>query len=431
MKSKELVKIKSPLSVSIFLTEKCNQKCKFCYTNSGIVGEHISTDKAKTIIDKCAEAEVFDINFTGGEPTLHPDFADIVKYAKDYDFTIGFTSNGQFNAKTTREIVKYIDGATISIHGFRDLHDSLVNKKGSYDKAIRNLEILSDEGVITQVDYTLIKDNLDQLYPFGKFILEKPIHRLGVLRLIHVGRGKGVESPTIEEYNKAFSQMYKLRKEFKDKNIELADAFPYCLVEDERYRKLIRGCSAGVLYAAIDTKGNIKYCPAHKHSIGNIFEDSLEEIWQNNKELERYRKLDWVPESCKSCDYLGDCLLGCRASSEEEKDILLSFQNPSPLKRKKKNKKKNKEIKPERKPRLWKYLKIRRDLDGYIVYHPVFPILYINDIGREILKYCNGKNTIENIICKISEKYNIESKKAELDIESFLGKLGDFISYEA
>jgi len=56
---------------------------------------------------------------------------------------------------------------------------------------------------------------------------------------------------------------------------------------------------------------------------------------------------------------------------------------------------------------------------------------YINDIGREILKYCNGKNTIENIICKISEKYNIESKKAELDIESFLGKLGDFISYEA
>ena len=428
-KEKKLVKIKSPLSVSLFLTEKCNQKCKFCYTNSGVIGEHIPIDKAKKIIDKCAEAEVFDINLTGGEPTLHSDFIDIVKYTKDYDFTLGFTSNGQFNVKTAREIAKYMDGATISIHGFRDLHDRLVNKKGSYDNAIRNLEILSDEGVITQVDYSLIKDNLDQLYPFGKFILEKPIHRLGVLRLIHVGRGKEIESPTIEEYNKAFSQMYKLQEEFKDKKVELADAFPYCLVEDEKYRKLIRGCAAGVLYAAIDTKGNIKYCPAHNQSIGNIFEDSLEEIWQNNEELERYRKLDWAPESCKNCDYLGDCLLGCRASSEEEKDILLSYQNPYTLKRGRS--KKSEEMKVGKKPKLWEYLKIRKDLDGHIVYHPVFPILYINDTGAEILKYCNGKNTIEDIAYKISEKYNIESKKVKSDIESFLGELGDFINYES
>ena len=273
---------------------------------------------------------------------------------------------------------------------------------------------------------------MDQLYSFGKFILEKPIHRLGVLRLIHVGRGKEVESPTIKEYNRAFSQMYKLQKEFKDKKVELADAFPYCLIEDERYRKLIRGCAAGIFYAAIDTSGNIKYCPAHRHSIGNIFKDSLEEVWQDNEELERYRKLEWVPESCKNCDYLGDCLLGCRASSEEERDILLSFQEPFPLKRKKiRRKKKNIEIKLEKKPKLWEYLKIRRDLDGYIVYHPVFPILYVNDIGREILKYCDGKNTVEDIICKISDKYNIEFKKAEEDIKQFLEKFGDFISYEA
>ena len=140
MKNKNLVKIRSPLSVSIFLTEKCNQKCKFCYTDSKIVGEHIPTKKAKIIVEKCAEAEVFDINFTGGEPTLHPDFVDIVKYAKDYDFTVGFTSNGQFNPKIAKEIAKYVDAATISIHGFKNLHDKLVNKRGSYDKAIKNLE---------------------------------------------------------------------------------------------------------------------------------------------------------------------------------------------------------------------------------------------------------------------------------------------------
>jgi len=398
--------------------------------NSDYSKRHAPTSKVKKIIDECAKADVFEINLSGGEPTLHPDFLDIVKYCKDNNFIVGFTSNGQFDEKISKKVSRYIDGCAISIHGFRDTHNRIVNKKDSFDQALKNLEILSDEGVITQVDFTLIKDNFADLYPFGKYILEGPAHSYAVLRLIPVGRGKDIPSLTIEEYNKAFSQLYQLKREFPEKVVELADAFPYCLIKDKKYRELVRGCSAGIFYAAIDIEGNIKPCPADELIAGNIFEDSLEEIWQNSEELEKYRELKHLPRSCKNCDYLGDCLLGCRASSEEGMDHLLFLQEPSPL-RKVLKERKRKKRKISGKPKLWEHLKIRKDLDGYIIYHPLAPVLYVNEVGGEIIKYCNGHNTLDSISHEIAKKYKINENKIKSDIEKFLLELGDFIKYEA
>ena len=63
------------------LTNKCNENCDFCYSISydSITGkprfEQIDKDKVFNILDTICEYGAKSIDFSGGEPTLHPNFS--------------------------------------------------------------------------------------------------------------------------------------------------------------------------------------------------------------------------------------------------------------------------------------------------------------------------------------------------------------------
>ncbi len=65
------------------LTSSCNLSCPMCYASSGPGGEHVALESVRSTIDRLVEvegrAEV--IQLSGGEPTIHPDFAEILRYA--------------------------------------------------------------------------------------------------------------------------------------------------------------------------------------------------------------------------------------------------------------------------------------------------------------------------------------------------------------
>jgi len=73
----------------IILLEYCNFKCPYCrglkdeiYGNR--ISKRLSFIEVKNIIDIwCEESPIENIRFSGGEPTLHTDIVEIVKYAKE------------------------------------------------------------------------------------------------------------------------------------------------------------------------------------------------------------------------------------------------------------------------------------------------------------------------------------------------------------
>ena len=58
------------------------------------------------------------LSFTGGEPTVHPDFFKFLKYVKsEYpDFSRGLTTNGWFNDRVTDKVISLTTGGTLSYH---------------------------------------------------------------------------------------------------------------------------------------------------------------------------------------------------------------------------------------------------------------------------------------------------------------------------
>lgn len=77
--------ISSPLwRNELIITSACNFKCPYC-RGTTIDGEkkHMSLEEIKNIVDLWASNSIQNVRFSGGEPTLHPDIKEIIRYTKE------------------------------------------------------------------------------------------------------------------------------------------------------------------------------------------------------------------------------------------------------------------------------------------------------------------------------------------------------------
>lgn len=96
-----------PELVDLKITDYCPFNCEYCYQGSTIKGKHAKLEAIKKTIDILAEAKTLEIAIGGGEPTLHPDFLKILRYAKEKGVVPNFTSKN-YKILTNREAVETI-----------------------------------------------------------------------------------------------------------------------------------------------------------------------------------------------------------------------------------------------------------------------------------------------------------------------------------
>ena len=75
------------------LTRVCNQTCRFC--SNPETGHTIPLRRAKDWIDRFHERGYAGLILTGGEPTLHPDLAKIIRHARRRGIPPRMITNGQ------------------------------------------------------------------------------------------------------------------------------------------------------------------------------------------------------------------------------------------------------------------------------------------------------------------------------------------------
>jgi|GEM_PF-1078436 len=159
----------------------CNSHCIFCRQGKYEKGEwsHDKTtaeikQEMRKVIKSCQG-----IVFTGGEPTIRPDFMEIVKYAKTIGFeTIQIHTNGRMFAYLDycqKTIEAGANEFYLALHGHNpELHDFLTGAKGSFQQTvhgIRNLKKLKQEvitnTVITKYNYCHLPEIAELLISLG------------------------------------------------------------------------------------------------------------------------------------------------------------------------------------------------------------------------------------------------------------------------
>lgn len=82
------------LKINLHIIDNCNYSCRHCFAKFGSTAI-LPLDKWKTIIDNCIEnSDVNEFNIAGGEPMIHPQLMDIVKYIVSKGKRCSLITNG-------------------------------------------------------------------------------------------------------------------------------------------------------------------------------------------------------------------------------------------------------------------------------------------------------------------------------------------------
>jgi MoaA/NifB/PqqE/SkfB family radical SAM enzyme len=88
-------KLLPPVGCVVDLTNACNLGCGWCNARHFRSKETLNTEDVKALVDRIADWGCGSVCYAGGgEPTLHPDFAEIVKYSAEQGLEVGISTNG-------------------------------------------------------------------------------------------------------------------------------------------------------------------------------------------------------------------------------------------------------------------------------------------------------------------------------------------------
>ncbi|MDO9580500.1 MAG: radical SAM protein [Bacteroidales bacterium] len=146
----------------LFITNKCNLRCKSCFNKSNIGNsKEMSFEYVKTIVDNNPQVTKYDI--MGGEPMLHTELDKILTYLDEHDKKIGLYTNGMMlsRLKTTYKNLKL----NFACHSIISNNTSLkpINIITEQIKRLENIYPI-------KLCYLISKNNRADLALFSKYI---------------------------------------------------------------------------------------------------------------------------------------------------------------------------------------------------------------------------------------------------------------------
>lgn len=268
---------------------QCNQKCKFCYAAGQKLSasKELSTKEWKECIDKFRKAGIPMLTFTGGEPTLREDIAELVDYSRW--FVTRLNTNGVALTKELCEklVNASLDSVQITLYSYsEEIHNTLTGS-GHFKDTVRGIKNAVESGLDVSVNTPLCKLNSDYVKTL-EFINELGVRYVTVSGLICTGTAESAHGEFDLDENGLFEAV-KNAKEFCDEHGMEIDFTSPGLIEKEELEKLgmnVPACGAALSNMATAPDGTVIPCQSWlvtDASLGNILTDKFSDIWQNKK----------------------------------------------------------------------------------------------------------------------------------------------------
>lgn len=262
------------------ITDTCPLFCKHCYGDFPKKGE-LPKEKIEQIIDQARED--FDcLIFSGGEPFLHRDLIELLRYADAKGFSVHITTSGY---TVPRKMIDNLpDNAFLvySMDGIGQVHDEYRGMPGAYERLIESLEYTRTKLKFNEIVSILWKGNIGQLDEMVK-LAERYRAIIHFNSLIPAGRVK--ENQEILLTRDENEQVYRVVGELMHQHSFILTDL-YKIEEKERLHGIDLFCKGRY---SIDTAGDVHPCEYLRWiSFGNVFEEELPKI------IERARKTTFI-----------------------------------------------------------------------------------------------------------------------------------------
>lgn len=322
-----------PRIIYFQITRKCNLSCPYCFISADQKGKQVPWEDIKVFAEYFRKNGLMEVRLTGGEPTLHSHFQEIVDVFLDKHIYVSVATNGCWSS----EILEYFKRKKnifliISVDGPEYIQDTY--RSNSYNNLIKNISELRkyNKEIRIRFNTVLTKENYLKLEGLFELADKFSIEYINFIPLKPQLRSANIKEKMLNatQYKEAVNLMVTLRKKYGIKfNTSILASETEEILKDNLYKKR-KHCSAGTegtnldydfdkrtyrMYGcayspAADLKweSNIKdYLVAGEFTIENV--ECFKDIWNNDACWKIFRQ-KIKPLECRQCERYGKGCVG-------------------------------------------------------------------------------------------------------------------------
>lgn len=297
------------------LCDTCNLRCRHCFENSG-PENHFFADRDRLLhkILEITRRGPVPIRFGGGEPLLYPGLFELLEDCQRHHIPIDMTTNGTLLDSEAAKRLKQcgLRTLTVSIDGTKPYHDGL-RGGGNFARAYWGMENALQAGNHVSVAFTATAYNYKNISDYTEFFHRKGIREFYIFR--YIPDPSGVRTTELEldaqMLMETTAAIHTAMERYPDSKFSYEKKGHLDFLLTGRSSSAFCRFAKGIL--TVKSDGTVVVCAAISKSLGNLYTDSLDEIFANVET--EIQAIGAVPEECITCPDVGVCGGGCKCYS--------------------------------------------------------------------------------------------------------------------
>lgn len=310
------------LNFQIELTSKCNERCIHCYIPHEDKLYNIDDNLYYDTIKQLKDIGIISISLSGGEPMLHPNFLEFLKYAQDSDFYVKvFTNLTLLNEEIIKQMKNNRTSVYVSLYSMNEVnHDAITQMKGSFNKTKSNILKLIENNIPVYINCPIMdynKNDYNEVYKWAKDLNLEVRVDYDIMARCDYTTDNLKHRLKVEEMGEIVHTILD-NDENSKKQIASSSEFPSKSDADINFNSERRLCGACITCCCIDAKGNVYPCTGWNYNCGNLNETSLKYIWEKSPQMLYIRSLNRKDfKECIDCKDIDYCFM-CMAKNANE-----------------------------------------------------------------------------------------------------------------
>lgn len=299
-------------------TLRCNMNCRHCGSDCKVSSSvpDMPAEDFLQAVDRLAphvDPHTTFVIFTGGEPLLRPDVAEVGLALYRRGFPWGMVTNGYLlTAERLDELLRAgIHSMTVSVDGLADDHNWERRHPDAFAGAERAVRLLADcKEVLWDVVTCVNPRNYATLPQLRDRLVEMGVRRWRIFTIFPMGRA--AHDPELQLTDEQFRGTLDFVRQCRDNTHAPLQVSYACEGFLGAYERQVRDqffyCRAGVEVMSVLCDGSISGCTSIRSNFtqGNIYRDDIWEVWQNRFQVMRDRS--WTHQgACANCKVYRYC----------------------------------------------------------------------------------------------------------------------------
>lgn len=310
-----------PLWMLAELTYKCPLQCPYCSNPLDMAkyNNELSTADWFRVMREARAMGATQLGFSGGEPLLRQDLEELIAEAR----RLGYYSNlitsgvGMDEARIKGFKEAGLDHIQISFQASNEELNNFLGGSKTFQHKTEMARLVKQYEYPMVLNIVLHRKNIDQIRDILDMTVELNADYVELASTQYYGWSK-VNLDQLLPTKEQLARAEKVAKEYQQK---MKDKMKIIYVIPDYFEIRPKRCMDGwgAIFLTITPDGRALPCHAAGQLPGlefpNVRDHSIDWIWNDSPDFNKFRGLDWMKEPCRSCPEKEKDLGGCRCQA--------------------------------------------------------------------------------------------------------------------